>query len=128
MKNWSYGINTYHWTASYSLEKGPWHAFLIERLIKRICSLIPHIPLPRIPIYDEENKEETNWREYYRNFAQLFHLKIHMPIFNWARDRIRLIVLNVPYDELKERHYEEDKRFFDEQEKEANELKQKSKK
>ena len=121
MKSWSYRINNYYKTTNISLETAPWHIFAIERIAEIICDVIPPIPLPNIKfrLKDEDSIEfnQSEWttvREWYGDLRSLFHSVIHIPIFNFCRDRIKIKHIEMDYDELKEMFYiKEDKEFFD---------------
>jgi len=120
MKNWTYGINNYYKTASISLETASWIIFAIENIAEFICDIIPPIPLPNIKfrLKDKDSIEfnQSEWttvKEWYGDLSQLFHGVIHIPIFNFYYDRIKIKHIEMDYDELKEMFYEEDKEFWD---------------
>jgi len=115
MKSWTYGINTYYRTAHYELERGPWWAFFLRWLSDRLCDLIPALPFPPIPMHDEDGNR-TTLKEQWGDLFQWVHTALHVPIFEWADNRIQRIWVEVPYEEIKQRHYAEDKAFFDEEE------------
>lgn len=114
MKSWTYGINSHHRTASYELEEGPWWAFLVRWLSDRICDLVPAIPLPPLPLRDDEGQPST-LREQWGDTFQWVHTAVHVPIFEWAEGKIRRHLIDASYDEVRRRHYTEDRSFFDEE-------------
>lgn len=116
MKSWTYGINTYYRTAHYEIERGPWWAFFIRWLADCLCDFAPAIPFPPIPIHDEEGNR-TTLREEWGDTFQWIHVALHMPIFERVERKIQRIWIPASYDEIKQRHYAEDKEFFDEAEK-----------
>ena len=125
MRNWIYGINSYHRTAHISLETAPWIIFAIEKVSEFICDIIPPIPLPNIKfrlrdkfsIECNDDQEWTTVKEWYGDLSQLFHSVIHVPIFDFCHDRTETKHIEFDYDKLKEIFYKEDREFFDESEK-----------
>jgi len=115
MKTWTYGINTHSRTAHYWLEHGPWWAFFIRWLTDHLCDLTPAVPFPSFPTRDEDGKR-TTLKEEWGDLAQWVHVALHMPLLTWAENHIQCLWISVPYEELKQRHYVEDKKFFDEAE------------
>ena len=123
MKTWSYGINSLYKTASIDLQIGPWWVFALERAVGWCCDLAPAIPLPdaKMRLRDQEDIELsggspwTTWKEWYGDLSQLFHGFVHMPVFNFYQSRIQSRIVGLDYDKAKEMFYEEDKKFWDEE-------------
>ena len=123
MKTWSYGINSLYRTASIDLQTGPWWVFALERAVGWCCDLAPAIPLPdaKMRLRDQEDIELnggspwTTWKEWYGDLSQLFHGFVHMPVFNFCQNRIQSRIAGLDYDKAKEMFYEEDKKFWDEE-------------
>lgn len=121
MRNWEYGINNYYKTATVYLETAPWHIFAIRRLSEFLCDIFPPIPMPNIKIrlkdkdsIELNESEYTTIKEWHGDFQQLFHIYIHMPIFNFCNDRIETKDIEIDYYKLKKLFYAEDKEFWDE--------------
>lgn len=95
----------------------------MEWVVEICCDMIPSIPLPdaKKRLRDQEDIELnggnqwTTWKEWYGDFAQLFHCVVHVPIFNFCEKRIQSKVVNLDYDKAWEMFYQEDKRFWDEE-------------
>lgn len=121
MRNWTYGINNYHKTASIYLEIASWHIFVIRRVSEFMCDIFPAIQLPDIKfrLRDRDNIEAnegewTTFKEWHGDMQQLFHIYIHMPIFEFCDDRIETKYIEIDYDKCKELFYKEkDKAFWD---------------
>ncbi len=100
MTRWSIGTNSYYYEGSILLEEAPWYVFLIEYLIDIVCNYFPSIPLPNIKI--KRYNETYTLKEYYGTTFDLFHLYIHMPIFNWCYSKIKYKDIKFPYQMLEE--------------------------
>jgi len=116
MKNWSYGINSLYKSGTLILEESAWYIFAIERGVEWICDHTPAIPLPSIPIKDCDG-EETTLKDYYGDTQQLFCSEVHIPIYQWAQDKKQIVFMESSYDILREKFYDKDKKFFDDEEK-----------
>ena len=124
MKSWTYAINSYYKTAHISLQTAPWPIFAIERITEFICDIIPPLPLPDIKfrlrdkfsIECNDGQEWTTIREWYGDLSQLFHSMIHIPVFDFCRNKIKDKRIDFDYDKLKEMFYKENKEFWDESE------------
>lgn len=57
----------------------------------------------------------TTWKEWYGDLSQLFHGFVHMPVFNFRQSRIQSRIVGLDYNKAKEMFYEEDKKFWDEE-------------
>jgi hypothetical protein len=123
MKTWSYGINSLYKTASIDLQTAPWWVFALEWAVGWCCDLAPALPLPdaKMRLRDQEDIELnggspwTTWKEWYGDLSQLFHGFVHMPVFNFCQSRIQSRIVGLDYDNAKEMFYEEDKKFWDEE-------------
>ena len=123
MKTWTYGINSLYKTASIDLQAGPWWAFVLERMVEWCCDCTPDIPLPNVKlrlrgpenIEMNDGHQWTTWKECYGDLSQLFHCFVHMPVFNYCQRWIRSRIVELDYDRAKEMFYEEDKKFWDEE-------------
>ncbi|MCX6735808.1 MAG: hypothetical protein NTZ13_01875 [Candidatus Parcubacteria bacterium] len=114
MKSWHYGINSLYKTGHIIREEAPWYIFAIDRVSIWFCDHFPPIPFPSVSMKDDDG-EETTWKEYYGDARALFHIKVCMPIFEWVESKKKTVSVDVPYDILKEKFYETDKKFFDEE-------------
>jgi len=100
MRRFAIGTNHYYFTATIYLEEAKWYIFTLEKIMDFICHYMPRIPLPKIKIIRE--KENYTLRSYYGTIADLFHVYIHMPIFNWCCNKTEAVPINFPYNKLKE--------------------------
>lgn len=100
MTRWSIGSNNIYFSASIYLKEAPWYIFLIDSISAFICHWIPRIPLP--PIKIKRDNEIYKLGEYYGTIGDLFHLYIHMPIFNWCYRKIKETNIRFPYQMLDE--------------------------
>ncbi len=117
MRRISYGINTYHKTASFFVEYAHPLIFALDRITEFICGyLIPSLPLPNFRIM--RDGEKTTIKEYYGSLQDLFHCFVHCPIFRYCDDRIDTRAIKVSYSSAKKAFYDKDKKFWDEQENE----------
>jgi hypothetical protein len=112
MKTWDYGVNSLHKTRHVWFEEAPWYIFAIDSFTTWLCDYFPPIPFPAISMTDE-NGEKTTWKEYYGDTRAFFHVKVHDPIFQWVESKKKTIIVDTPYEFLKEKFYETDKEFFD---------------
>ena len=110
----SYGVNNLYKTGCIFLEKAPWYIFAIESAVEWLCDLVPEIPLPFVPMKDEDG-HETTWHQYYGDTHQFIDTRVYMPVFQWAQSKKQTVVIDVPYEVLKEKFYATDKEFFDEE-------------
>lgn len=115
MKSWSYGINTYHKTASIWLEEGHWYIFFLDRAIEFLCSIIPPIPFPNIGRIIDEGEKYT-LKEWWGDLDQWFCCSVHGPITNFCYKRINNFHIDIKYSKCRELFYGKDKRYWDEQE------------
>jgi len=119
MKRWSYAINNHYKTAILSRESAPWHIFLIERLAGFVCNVFPAIPLPKIK-FRLKDKEEiidnggkwTTLKEQYGSLDHVFHLYVHVPIYDFCWKRIETKDIKIDYYKLKGLVYDEDREFW----------------
>jgi len=124
VRKWTYGINSYHKTASLILEDAPWWVFVLEDFVDFLSANIPAIPFPSIKIYltNEEDIEcnggdnRTSLRDWYGDLHQWFHCRIHNPIFHFCVRRIRWKEVKIEYDRAKELFRDEDKEFWETEE------------
>ena len=83
MRNWSL------WTGkdevSLHLEEGSWWSWWLEGFICTVCSHFPCIPLPPIPMKNDDG-EETNWRDWWGDTNSLFHCYVCMPVCQFCWD------------------------------------------
>ena len=144
MKHWSYGINSYHRTASLLLNEAPWYVFFIEWLFDGIlsCVHVPKIPFPNIlpskrnKIEDcacknmakqcEDHDQLYTLQEWYGDLGQWYHVNVCSPITEWAQKRVKSIDFEVDYDVLVQK-FSVDKAYFDEQERLADEWRKEEK-
>jgi hypothetical protein len=124
LKDWNYGINSLYKTGHISLEEAPWYVFAIACVVEWICDHMPAIPLPDDPIKDEDGNN-TTLKAYYGELNHLWHDKVDDPVFQWAEKQKRTVVIDFPYEKLREIFYEKDKNFFGEEEKIAQEIEEK---
>ena len=121
MRKIGYGINSYHKTASIWIEYSSPLVFALKGTFDFICwYLVPPIPLPNFKITREG--ETYTIKEYYRNLGELFCLLVHHPILDFCYKRIESRTIDIDYDKAKEAFYDKDKKFWDENEKEAKEI------
>jgi len=131
MRTWSYGINSYKKKGHISLDEAPWYIFFLDTIVTFICDKIPEIPLPRIPfrlnedeMRDNNGNEFTNWREWFGDWSQLFHVFVHMPVFDFCWKHTDSKCIPVPYGKLKKLFYEDDEEWWDEEEVMGEEMRQ----
>jgi len=123
MRRWSYGINSFHKKATIYIEDGSFFIFAIDNFIEFICDHIPPIGLPDIKINLKNNEDiefndgnkQTTLRDWYGDLRELFHLFVHVPIFDYCNKRINVRSLEIEYEEVKRIFYNEDKKFWDEE-------------
>ena len=117
MKSWSYGINTYHKTASIWLEEGRRYIFLLDRAVEFLCSIIPPIPFPNIGKIVDDGEEYT-LKEWWGSLDQMVCCSIHSPITIFCYRKINRTWIDIKYNKCRELFYEKDKEYWDEQESE----------
>ncbi|MCK9352255.1 MAG: hypothetical protein M0P76_05730 [Candidatus Pacebacteria bacterium] len=115
MKDWSFAINSLYKTGHIDIEEGPWYAFVAYVAVEWICDTLPAIPLPEISIQDEDGYD-TTLKDYYGDVQQLWHLKVCMPVFQWAEGKKHTTRIEMPYKKIRELFYETNRSFFDEEE------------
>jgi len=81
---------------------------------------VPPIPFPRIKI--TRDGEKTTMREYYGDLEQLFHCLVHRPVFQFCCKRMDTRSINVDYEVTRKAFYDKDKKFWDEGERRAEEM------
>ena len=101
MKRWSIGTNNYYFTSSIYLDEAPWYIFFLEEAIQWICHYTPRIPLPRF-IKIQREGYEYSLRDWYGTTADLFHVYICTPVFNWCWDKTKKNDIEFPYEMIKE--------------------------
>jgi hypothetical protein len=118
MRKIEYGFNSYHKTASINVDFAPFGVFALDRLIEGVCGyLVPPIPFPRIKI--TRDGEKTTMREYYG--------QVHSPIFQFCCKRIDSKSIDVDYEVTRKAFYDKDKKFWDEGERRAEEMRREDK-
>ena len=120
MRKWSYGINSYHKTATIYVDDAPWWIFALERSIEFICDIIPSIPFPKVKMRLRDpgdieciESEWTTWKEWYGDLNQYFHVLAHNPVFYYCQDRMKTKFVDITYDKAREMFYDSDRKFFD---------------
>jgi len=123
MRNWSYGINGLHKSASINLEEAPFYMFILKEIFDFIDSLILPIPLPKIKMklkdlgdIEANGEEWTTWHDWYGDLSQLFWVYVYDPFFQWYNKKIDEKVIDIPYRKLRKLFYAVDKKFWDKQE------------
>jgi len=83
MRNWSL------WTGkdgvNLALEEGSWWSWWLEDAICWLCDHFPAIPLPPVPMKDDDGNP-TDWSDWYGDTQQLFHLYVCSPICQFCWD------------------------------------------
>ena len=126
MRKIEYGFNSYHKTASINIDFAPFWVFALDRLIEEACGyLVPPIPFPRIKI--TRDGEKTTMRKYYGDLEQLFHCLVHRPVFQFCCKRMDTRSINVDYEVTRKAFYDKDKKFWDEGERQAEEMRREDK-
>ncbi len=147
MKRWSIGINSYHKTAHVVLEELPLYVSLIEKANDRFCGFInsylaisfPNIfPKKRDPIEDcvcknleikcDNHDKLYTLKEWYGDLGQFWCGHVCQNIFGWCWSKTKCTSLDITYDKCKELFYEDNKEYFDEQEKQAEEMRKEDEK
>jgi hypothetical protein len=117
-----YGINSYYKKCSLNVDFASSWIFALEKLIEFICGyLILPIPLPKIKIIRED--ERTTVKEYYGDLQQFFHLYVHNPIYEYCCRQTYSKSIELDYEATREVFYDKDKKFWDDEEKLAEEMK-----
>lgn len=128
MRHYSIGVNNYWRTASIHLEETPFCLFYLQRFVEWCCDKCPEIPLPpvKFKIRDPELRNEfrktngwTDFREWFGDTQQLFHLFVCDNMFQFTRKHTKSVVINLPYNYLKELfpkvfEFEEELGYYDE--------------
>lgn len=111
MRRWWVGTNSYHRTASYSLEEASWYIFALENTVQSVCDFLHSVPI-------------LNWSspfgENHWSVATLFHCYVDMPVFGFCCDHIKAWDSPIDYDKIREKHPDMCA-FMDEQEREDEE-------
>lgn len=130
MRRLGYGINSYLKTASIYVDYAPAWIFGLNDISDFLCSIIPPIPLPPIPIrlFDKESIEFndgdkwTTLKDWCGTLRDLVHLFIHTPIIEYCWRKIDGRVIAIDYSEARKVFYDRDKVFWDEQEEAASKI------
>ena len=126
MRKIEYGFNSYDKTASINVDFAPFWVFALDRLIEGVCGyFVPPIPFPRIKITRDGVK--TTMREYYGDLEQLFHCQVHSPIFQFCCKRMDSRSIDIDYEVTRKAFYDKDKKFWDEGERRAEEMRREDK-
>jgi len=123
MRKWGYGINSIHRTAHIHIEESSRWVFAIDRTIEWLCGIIPHIRFPKVKMRlkdaeDIEFNDGSKWttlQDWYGDTSQFFHLRVHVPVFNFCYGKIKCKSIEIDYDQAREMFYESDKKFWDEE-------------
>ena len=123
MRKWGYGINSIHRTAHIYVEESSWWVFAIDRIIEWLCGIIPPIRFTKVrmrlkdaeDIAFNDGSEWTTLQDWYGDISQVFHLLVHIPMFNLCYSKIKSKSIEIDYDRAREMFYEGDKRFWDEE-------------
>jgi len=123
MRKINYGINSYHKTASIIVEHANPLIFVLDRISEFICgNLILPAPLPNFKII--RDGEKTTIKEYYGDLRSLYHLWIHYPIFQYCAKKMDAEMIDIDYDKARKVFYDNDKKFWDESEERAKEMRE----
>jgi hypothetical protein len=116
-----YGINSYLKKCSLHIDFVPFWLVILENFFTFICAyLVPSIPLPKIKIIRED--EKTTVKEYYGDLQQVFHLYVHNPIYEYCCRRTDSKSIELDYETARKVFYDKDKKFWDDEEKLAEEM------
>lgn len=119
MKEWGYGLNTFHKTAHVYVEEMPWHLHCLQEICEWFCCHFPNIPFPSWLHYtytnEDGSKEVYTWKEWWGGTNAWFHMYIHSPIFDLAynKGKCKGYCLSVDYEALKDIIKEIDKEYYD---------------
>jgi hypothetical protein len=134
MKNWTIGVNGYKNTAHVCVTDLPLYIWLIEWLFDHWLNhdLIPAIPFPRyfLKSRDKDYPEElSTLRDWYGDLSQWYCGTVCTPIIYWAwnHPKRKDYYIQLTYEEAKEKFYSWDKKFFDEQDAQTEEMKEEDK-
>lgn len=124
MQHWSYGLNGYCRTCGVSLEEGPWWAFWLTDGFLQSCD---RMPTWRIPLLDRfkivRDDEEYTFGGYYGDdLRNLWHSFVCMPLFDFGHKYITCKYIKLPWESGKELFYEDDKTWWDEEERDGAEM------
>ena len=135
MKHWSYSINSYYKTANICLHEAPFYIFLLDWLATCACGLVPPISFSKLPFKlsleeakDNDGERWTTWKDWYGDLSQFIHCRFHLPIFDFCQARMNEKWIEIGYKKLKKMFYEEDKEFWDDEERVAKEIKEEERK
>lgn len=142
MRRWSFQINSYHKTSNITLETLPVYVYLIELINDKVCGFISRylaVPFPDILPKKRLTKEDCgcktengcdfcnrklSLKDWYGDFGQFWHGYVCITIFDlcYKYKNKKEYNLEIDYDKCKELFYEDNKLFFDEQEKFAERM------
>ena len=116
-----YGINCYHKTASIYVDYAPFWVFWLDDISGFLCNIIPHIPLPPIPIrlFNKDTIEFNDgekWTTLKGDLSGLFHIFIHCPILYYCFRKTDGRTIAVGFNKLRKAFYDKDKNFWEEHE------------
>lgn len=97
MKTWFIGTNSLYKTASVYLEEGSWWAFWGRDLSQIICGFIPPIPFPKIGRIVDDEGEVYNWRTWFGDLSQWWHVYIDTNLYDWFSRFIKFKSIEIEY-------------------------------
>ena len=139
MKTYYIGTNNYWHTASISFDEVPTILYYLENIVSWICSIFPEIPLPKIKFklkYNDDwcwSPNEDGWttlRDWFGDTQALFHIYVCTPVHNLAEKYTKTIMINLPYNFVKEKFPIDfkEKEYTSEWGEDENEFREKTKK